>query len=225
MGNEYKDSRLQNLRVKLNESKRKTPNIDDASSLRRSVRPSRTDRKTGLPHLQSAFFGDHNTLTSEHQQEVKKVPEMRNFSVVPRRLAQEYSQSHEKQQETQSKKSDSLRSVLTRNSKFVDTLEGFEVVKKLGKGAYAKVYLIRNPRDGREFAMKSYSKKEYLTKPQRFINIRSEVDIMSKVNHNSIIKLEHVCETSEKVASFDSDPSLDGKGWFLQFRRILGSSE
>lgn len=180
----FKDNRLSDLRLKLVDSRR----VDDP--MRGTVRQNRFDRKT--PYVQSVLIPESHTSTAtEHSSLVRKTPETRNFSVLQRRTGQELSSSLER--------TANMTKVLDWNPKFVDNLESYEVLQKLGKGAYAKVYLVRSRKDGKEYALKTYSKKEYLTKPQRFVNIRSEADIMCKVNHPSIIKLEHICETDDKV--------------------------
>lgn len=192
----FKDTRLQDLRLKLVDSRKMEDN------LKGPLRQNRFDRKT--PYVQSVLLPESqmNTAT-EATALVRKTPEPRNFSVLQRRTGNELSSSAEK--------TDSILKVLERNAKFIDNLEGYEVLQKLGKGAYAKVYLVRNRKDGKEYALKTYNKKEYLTKPQRFINIRSEVEIMCRVSHPSIIKLEHVCESDDKVCKASKDPHHHGE--------------
>lgn len=161
-------------------------------TMRGTTRQTRFERKA--PYIQSVLIPETQINTAPEGSTIKrKTPEPRNFSVLQRRTGNEISSSVET--------SNNLVRVLERNSKFIDSLEGYEIIERLGKGAYAKVYLVRNRRDGKEYALKAYNKKEYLTKPQRFVNIRSEIEIMCRVNHPSIIKLEHVCETDDKVPS------------------------
>lgn len=202
----FKDTRLQDLRLKLVDSRK----VDD--NPRVTMRQNRFDRKT--PYVQSVLLPDsHMNTATEAPTMVRKTPEPRNFSVLQRRTGNDVSSSAER--------TDSTLKVLERNIKFIDNLENFEVLQKLGKGAYAKVYLVRNRRDGKEFALKTYNKKEYLTKPQRFVNIRSEVEIMCRVSHPSIIKLEAICETDDKVRKASKDPHHHGKRQFQQPRRIF----
>lgn len=204
LGSGFRDTKLQNLRVKLGETKKSV--VFEDGSLRSSIRPSRADRKTPSSNFQSMLIQEQPTLTSVEPSVVlpKKTPEIRNFSVVPKRPLPDSSVSLENKDKT--RREDPLKAVLTRNPKFIESIEGFEVYQQLGKGAYAKVYLVRSVKDGKMYALKTYIKKEYLTKPQRFVNLKSEVDIMSVINHPSIVRLEHVCETPDKASVAHSDP-------------------
>lgn len=198
LGSGFRDTKLQNLRVKLGETKKSA--VFEDGSLRSSIRPSRAERKTPSSNFQSVLIQDQPNLTSLEPSIVlpKKTPEIRNFSVVPKRPVPDSSVSLETKEKT--RREDPLRTVLTRNPKFIDSIEGYETYQQLGKGAYAKVFLVRSVKDGKMYALKTYIKKEYLTKPQRFINLKSEVDIMSQISHPSIVRLEHVCETPEKAS-------------------------
>ena len=204
LGTGFRDTKLHNLRVKLNDNKKST--IFDDANLRHSIRPTREDRKPPSSNFQSVLVQESQTYNSLEPSWIgqKKQPELRNFSVVPKRPLPDHSVSQEMKDRLN--KNDPLKSVLSRNQKFIDGIECYETCQQLGKGAYAKVNLVKNTVDGKLYALKTYIKKDYLTKPQRFENLNNEVEIMCQVNHASIIRLEHVCETPEKVASSDSGP-------------------
>lgn len=80
----------------------------------------------------------------------------------------------------------------------ISSLASFEVSKRLGKGAYATVHLIRDLNTNESFALKTYA-KTYFTKPHRIENIQKEVQILSSLTHPNIVKLHYTCETSTKV--------------------------
>lgn len=91
-----------------------------------------------------------------------------------------------------------VRRILTPNNKFLDNLSCFEVKDRLGKGAYARVHLVRHKDTKKYYALKTYP-KDYLTKPHRIANIRNEVGLLFEVKHPNIITLHHVCETKDNV--------------------------
>lgn len=88
--------------------------------------------------------------------------------------------------------------ILNRDFNHLDSLNGFEKVETLGKGAYAKVYHIRQKRTKLDFALKIYP-KSYLSKPHRITNIRSEVFLLSHLSHQNIVPLLHVYESEDNV--------------------------
>lgn len=71
-------------------------------------------------------------------------------------------------------------------------------MERLGKGAYAKVHLIKNKKSGEFFALKTYP-KSYLSKPHRILNIKNEVNLLFKCRHPNIIVLHSVCESKENI--------------------------
>jgi hypothetical protein len=204
------DSRLRDMRVRLNEAS-KLSTFDEAN-LRASMRPPKVERRP-IHNTLSFVAVDQHFQTTAEPSSVSRKQDFRNFSVVPPRRGRETSRSgsRDRQPSREQPKEDPLQNVLVPNSKFVDNLDEFEFIEKLGKGAYAKVYLVRSRLDGREYALKTYPKKEYLTKPQRFINIRNEVEIMCRMEHPSIIRVFYVCETSEKVGRANLDPPDHGE--------------
>lgn len=108
-------------------------------------------------------------------------------------------QNNLKSRETSSRKRDKTRpTILTPNDKFLKSLSRFEVKDRLGKGAYARVHLVKDKETKKYFALKTYP-KDYLTKPHRIANIRNEVGLLFEVTHPNIIELHHVCETNDNV--------------------------
>lgn len=93
----------------------------------------------------------------------------------------------------------------------ITSLSAFEILQRLGKGAYAQVHLIKKTTNSKFYALKTYP-KSYFTKPHRLQNIRNESAILFSVNHPNIVKLHYVCETPKNIhflMSKSGDNSLD----------------
>lgn len=84
---------------------------------------------------------------------------------------------------------------ITKNAVSIDQ---FEMMKDLGKGSYAIVKLANERRTGKKVAIKVYEKFK-LSDPNKFKNIRREINILSKMNHPNIIRLFHVIDTVSSV--------------------------
>ena len=96
--------------------------------------------------------------------------------------------------------------ILKRDFNFLESMSGFEKVETLGKGAYAKVYHVKQKKTQESFALKVYP-KSYLTKPHRITNIRSEIFLLSNVKHPHIVSLLNVYESDDNV-KIKTNPDL-----------------
>lgn len=88
--------------------------------------------------------------------------------------------------------------------------DGFQVIKTLGHGSFAVVKLVNDLRTGEVFAMKSYEKYK-LGDSNKMNNVRREILILRKMNHENIVKLKCAFEDSRKihlVQDFVSETSL-----------------
>ncbi|KAL4459871.1 hypothetical protein ABPG74_003397 [Tetrahymena malaccensis] len=74
------------------------------------------------------------------------------------------------------------------------TMDQFQVLETLGKGSYASVKLAIDKRTNQKIAIKIYEKFK-LTDPNKFKNVRREINILSKMTHENIIRLYHVIDT------------------------------
>eukprot|EP00033_Pygsuia_biforma_P000655 GCRY01000770.1.p1 GENE.GCRY01000770.1~~GCRY01000770.1.p1 ORF type:complete len:310 (-),score=24.75 GCRY01000770.1:321-1250(-) len=72
----------------------------------------------------------------------------------------------------------------------------YKVLGELGSGSFSTVYRVRNNMDGKEYAMKVI-KKEDIKDAHHMI--KTEVDILTRVSHNSIIKLYEIFENADKI--------------------------
>jgi serine/threonine protein kinase len=95
-----------------------------------------------------------------------------------------------------------LESWLDALSPFVllsDLEEDFTIIKEIGRGNYAKVFLAHESDSQQEFAVKSISKQAILASSRSTSALISEIKIMRELTHPFLIKLHKVYETSESV--------------------------
>lgn len=77
-------------------------------------------------------------------------------------------------------------------------LDDYTMLSVIGKGAYAKVVLVRKKTSGVLYALKSM-KKKYIEKKQQCQRIMTERNILTEINHPFLIKIH---------ASFQNDTKL-----------------
>lgn len=75
----------------------------------------------------------------------------------------------------------------------------FEPLKELGKGSFAKVYLVKNISNGKEFAVKAFSKKPSPTLTNRRQSLINEIEILKQLKHENILKLEELHESRNSI--------------------------
>jgi serine/threonine protein kinase len=71
----------------------------------------------------------------------------------------------------------------------------FKAKKKIGKGAFATVYLAERLRDKKMVAVKAFSKEKQYAGDKGRESLENEVKLMRKLNHGNIMHLEGVYET------------------------------
>ena len=74
----------------------------------------------------------------------------------------------------------------------------FDILKLIGEGAFGKVFLVKNKISKALFAMKVISKR-LLKKKNNIQYMRSERDILLKMNHPFIVSLWHAFQTDKKL--------------------------
>lgn len=92
----------------------------------------------------------------------------------------------------------------------------FELLKLIGEGAFGKVILVRNRLDKNLFAMKVIS-KAVLKKKNNIQYMKSERDILTKVNHPFIVSLKYAFQAEKKL--FLVMEFLSGGELFFHLRR------
>eukprot|EP01016_Furgasonia_blochmanni_P044391 TRINITY_DN6162_c0_g1_i12.p1 TRINITY_DN6162_c0_g1~~TRINITY_DN6162_c0_g1_i12.p1 ORF type:complete len:538 (-),score=180.00 TRINITY_DN6162_c0_g1_i12:241-1767(-) len=74
-----------------------------------------------------------------------------------------------------------------------------QCVKAIGKGSFAKVYLITRIIDKNEMAVKSFEKKQLMQSMKNKLSLINEINIMRRMHHENIIKLYEVYESDNHV--------------------------
>lgn len=92
---------------------------------------------------------------------------------------------------------DNLKDLILQKGK-VFTLNDFDVIKQLGNGAYAKVYLAKNKNDEKDYALKTISKSSLL-KEQKLYQLYLETELMLSLDNYFIAKLHGAFEENGKL--------------------------
>lgn len=70
----------------------------------------------------------------------------------------------------------------------------FDSLRVLGRGNFAKVFLVRRRTDGREFAVKAFSKSAVMADPLEVKCLQYEVKMMRLASHERVMRLEELYE-------------------------------
>ena len=92
----------------------------------------------------------------------------------------------------------------------------FDLIKIIGEGAFGKVILVRNILDNRLYAMKVLSKK-LLKKTNNIAYMKSERDILTKIDHPFIVQLWYAFQSESKL--FLVMDFLNGGELFFHLKR------
>jgi len=76
--------------------------------------------------------------------------------------------------------------------------DNYDIGEEIGRGAFSVVKKARHKKSGNEFAIKFIEKKH--VDKQDLMLLGREIDIMKKVDHPNVLKLEEVYETDEIIA-------------------------
>ncbi|CAL8368247.1 unnamed protein product [Lota lota] len=66
----------------------------------------------------------------------------------------------------------------------------FELMEELGSGAFSEVYMVRERKTGKLFAMKCVKKKQ-----KRDLNLENEIAVLRKIKHENVVGLEDLFES------------------------------
>ena len=77
--------------------------------------------------------------------------------------------------------------------------EKFRTLKLIGKGSFARVYLVEKLEDSTKYAVKAFSKEYLKSKPKGKNVLVNEIRIMKKLDHPNVIKLFEVFESANSV--------------------------
>jgi calcium-dependent protein kinase len=78
--------------------------------------------------------------------------------------------------------------------------EDYTIIKEIGEGNSAKVFLVEDLGSHKKFAVKNISKAYLHESPMRITSLVSEIDIMREISHHHIISLHKVYESSSTIS-------------------------
>jgi protein-serine/threonine kinase len=102
------------------------------------------------------------------------------------------------------------------------TLQDFKTLKTIGKGSFGKVLLVQNQRSGKYFAMKIL-KKNFIKKSNQVFHTKTEREILERINHPFIVKLQYAFQNSEKL--FILTEYMQGGELYFHLRREVCFNE
>jgi len=79
--------------------------------------------------------------------------------------------------------------------------EEYKALKMIGKGSFAKVYLVECKSQGKMYAVKAFTKESVIAsnKANAKPSMLNEIDIMRALDHENVIKLYEVHETEKSI--------------------------
>lgn len=75
----------------------------------------------------------------------------------------------------------------------------FNTIKMIGKGSFARVYLVENKETKERMAVKAFSKEYLLSQPKGKDSLVNEIDIMQRLRHPYVMCLEEIHESKNSV--------------------------
>lgn len=75
----------------------------------------------------------------------------------------------------------------------------FHTLKMIGKGSFARVYLVQNKENGRRYAVKAFSKEYLKSQNKGKESLINEIEVMQKLNHDFVMNLEEVHESKNSI--------------------------
>jgi len=146
--------------------------------------------KQGLPffYKDDIELTNYTTLKAEKKKGISRIP-----TEEPKYLTEEILKG--KGSPTTGKKRSST--LFSRDKKEV-SVEDFNPLKVLGRGAFGKVMLVEKKDTKEIFAMKSLRKEDLIDKDQ-VEHTKTEKRILETINHPFLVNLEYVFQTPEKI--------------------------
>lgn len=69
----------------------------------------------------------------------------------------------------------------------------------IGKGSFARVYLVENKQTQEKFAVKAFSKEYLLSQSKGKESLVNEIKIMRDLNHEYIMQLQEIHESKNSI--------------------------
>ncbi len=80
-----------------------------------------------------------------------------------------------------------------------DFHEKFNAIKMIGKGSFARVYLVEDKETKQRFAVKAFSKEYLLSQSKGRDSLINEIQIMQRLRHQYIMNLEELHESKNSI--------------------------
>ncbi|XP_072304967.1 calcium/calmodulin-dependent protein kinase IGb [Eucyclogobius newberryi] len=68
--------------------------------------------------------------------------------------------------------------------------EAFEFMEELGSGAFSEVYMVKEKKTGKTFAMKCVKKKQ-----KQDLNLENEIAVLRRIKHENVVEMEDLYES------------------------------
>ncbi len=75
----------------------------------------------------------------------------------------------------------------------------YDAIKMIGKGSFARVYLVEDNKNKNQFAVKAFSKEYLLNQSTGKESLINEIEIMQNLNHKNVMKLWEVHESNNSI--------------------------
>lgn len=79
-------------------------------------------------------------------------------------------------------------------------MEAFEVVKTLGRGAFATVFLVRRKSDGQNFVIKKFHRSMSELDVKERAEVAQEIKVQAHLSHENIVKFVDRCVVTRASA-------------------------
>jgi len=80
-----------------------------------------------------------------------------------------------------------------------DFHQKFNTLKMIGKGSFARVYMVENKETKKKFAVKAFSKEHICGQNKGKEALMNEIEIMKQLKHPNIMKLEELHESKNSI--------------------------
>ena len=75
----------------------------------------------------------------------------------------------------------------------------FDAIKMIGKGSFARVYLVQDNKTNLKYAVKAFSKEYLQSQTKGKESLMNEILIMKALNHPNVMKLEEIHESKNSI--------------------------
>lgn len=104
------------------------------------------------------------------------------------------------------------------------SIDDFSLINVIGKGTYAKVILVKEKKTSNIYAMKIL-KKKYIAEKKQEIHIKTEREVLSKMNHPFLVRM-HYCFQDPKKLYFVLEYCAGGELFgLLQIKNYLSEEQ